>query len=101
MSLEEIRTYTPWMLAGLSIIWTVVLLMINKTYATKKEVNALRSDHEQLKNKVEDLPSHDEINSLKVSIETLRGDIKEIRPQLYSLQKMSDLLIENELKEKA
>lgn len=100
MTLEEIRTYTPWALAILSLLWTVVLVVINKTFATKKEVSELQTRHERLAAQVRDLPSHQEISDLKLSIETLRGDIREVRPQLQALQKMSDLLIENELKEK-
>ncbi|WP_198159511.1 DUF2730 family protein [Grimontia marina] len=53
-----------------------------------------------LQQHVEKLPDHDEISGLKLSIEKLRGDIREIRPKLEGLDRISNLLLENELKEK-
>ena len=105
MTLEEVRTYTPWALAVISVIWTVVLVVINKTFATKTEVSKVKEKqgelerkHDELAQKVELLPKHEDFASLQLSIEKLHGDIKAIQPQLKSLQRMSDLLIENEVK---
>jgi len=97
MTLEEIRTYTPWALAILGLLWAVLLYVINKTFATKKEVGELRTRHQRLESKVEDLPSHKEVAALQLNMEKLNGQIEGLRPQLQSLQRMSDLLIENEL----
>ena len=37
MTLEEIRTYTPWALAILGVLWAVLIFVINNSFATKKE----------------------------------------------------------------
>lgn len=107
MSVELLRAITPYILGLFTIVWGVIVFVINKTFASKKEASALRREQHrltaqfnELKDKVDELPKHKDFSSLQLSIETLRGEIKEIRPQLKSLHKMSDLLIENELKER-
>lgn len=99
-TLELIRTFTPWMLALFSLLWLVVVFVFKKTYARKDDIDTLRRDHESLVQKVANLPDHEEVADLKLSIERLRGDIKEIRPKLDGLDRISNLLLENELKEK-
>lgn len=108
MSLEEIRTYWPVMLAVINLVFILAAFVLHKTFATKDDTNEikqkqteLRQEFNMLESKVEALPSATEVANLRVSMETLHGDIKEMRPQLKSLQRMSDLLLQNELQEKA
>lgn len=101
MTLEEIRTYTPWALAILSLLWAMLLLVINKTFTTKREFSELQSKHERLEARVKDLPSHRELAELQLNMEKLNGQISAIRPQLQAVQRISDLLLENEIKEGA
>ncbi|MGF1775886.1 DUF2730 family protein [Vibrio nomapromontoriensis] len=105
--LEVIRTYWPILATIMNLVFLLVGFVMTKTFASKKELGELKEQQSKLdgrqvllENKVEGMPTSKEVSELKVSMETLHGDIKEIRPQLKSLQRMSDLLLENELKEK-
>ncbi|EEW12349.1 MULTISPECIES: DUF2730 family protein [Vibrio] len=106
-TLEVIRTFTPYVLSGITLGWLIVVFVLKKTYAKQEDVDAqqaeladLRSSYKRLDEIVRSLPSHDEISDLKLSIERLRGDIKEIRPKLEGLDRISGLLLENEIKGK-
>lgn len=107
MTQEDIRTYWPIALAVVNLVFILAAFVLHKTFATKDDTNEikqeqarLRQDFNLLESQVGQLPSATEVANLRVSMETLHGDIKEMRPQLKSLQRMSDLLLENELKER-
>lgn len=98
----------PPIFAGLSLAGTVVLMLLAKTYAKRESVDELAGQVAAVKQRlgylertVEALPNHQEIGGLKLEMSELRGDLKALRPELHRLNKMSDLLLENELKEKA
>ncbi|MCG9624625.1 DUF2730 domain-containing protein [Vibrio mediterranei] len=104
--LEVIRTWWPIAATILNLVFLLVGFVMTKTFASKTELaeqkqanQELQNKFSLLKNQVEGLPTAKEVAELTVSMEKLHGDIKEIRPQLKSLQRMSNLLLENELKE--
>lgn len=104
---DLIASNWPPVLAAISLTGTVVIGLLTKTYAKREEVEHLRrqmQEHQQqqrqLESKVAELPSHTELSALRLEVSELRGDLKEIRPVLSRLERLSDLLLENELKEK-
>lgn len=107
MTLELIRTWWPILATVLNVLFLLACFVLIKTFARKEELQSIKEAHTQLASShvalqqhVEKLPDHDEISGLKLSIEKLRGDIREIRPKLEGLDRISNLLLENELKEK-
>lgn len=104
---DTVIKYWPPLYAGLSLAGTVGLLLLAKTYAKRESVDALQGELSTVKQRmdylekaVNDLPSHQEISTLKLEMSELRGDLKSIRPELKRLDRLSDLLLENELKDK-
>ncbi len=86
-----------------SILVTLGLLLMglmSKTYARHDAVNMLIAEIETLKSRLDETPSVAELNRLNVDIVRLSGEIKSLQPQLDSVQRLSDLLLENELKER-
>ncbi|MDF2186162.1 MULTISPECIES: DUF2730 family protein [Grimontia] len=107
MTLELIRTWWPIMATVLNVLFLLACFALMKTFARKEELQNIKEAHSELaqrhialQQQVEKLPDHDEVSGLKLSIEKLRGDIREIRPKLEGLDRISNLLLENELKEK-
>lgn len=97
----------PPIFAGLSLAGTVGLMLLTKTYAKRETVDELTGQMAAVKQRlgylektVDELPSHQEIGALKLEMSELRGDLKAIRPELRRLDRLSGLLLENELKEK-
>lgn len=97
---DLIRTWWPILAFILNGCFFLVIWALVKTFAKKEDVDELKKDHESLRQQVAKLPDHSEIADLKLTMEQLRGDIREIRPKLDGLDRISNLLLENELKEK-
>lgn len=53
-----------------------------------------------MESQVHQLPDRDEFHRLQLDISNLRGEIKELGPSIRQVSRISDLLLENELKEK-
>ncbi|WP_159064928.1 DUF2730 family protein [Thaumasiovibrio subtropicus] len=107
MTLELIRTWWPIVATALNILFLLACFALVKTFARKEDLQAvkeahnhLQAQHQALSQQVENLPSQNEVSDLKLIIEKLRGDIREIRPKLDGLDRISNLLLENELKDK-
>jgi len=90
-----------WILNNLALItlaWTgllsFVVFYLRSTYAK-------RDDHIALENKVKliesNMPDINEFHALRLEISELRGDIKGIEPDLLTVKKLADMLLENEL----
>lgn len=79
----------------------VVMALLSKTYAKQESLTQLKREVDRIESRLEELPTRTELHKLNLEIANLRGDIKALSPQLARMQYMSDLLLENELKEKA
>ncbi|PTP90103.1 MULTISPECIES: DUF2730 family protein [Vibrio] len=99
-TIDAIRAFTPWVMWGIGIGGTFAAFAMKKTFAEKKEVETLRQEHEVLKSKVSGLPNHEEFYELKLSIEAMRGDLKALSAALQPLQHISNLRLENDLRDK-
>lgn len=83
-----------------------LVMFLATKFAKREELDAIASDVSKLKKDVstiqgqlESLPTKDDIHKLNLEISGLRGDIKEIKPELAGVKRISNLLLENELKE--
>jgi len=95
----------------LSFIGMVVMFWLTKTFAKKDDVSSmnnkfntqLNSVKERLtgvEKEIKNLPNKDQLHKLQLEISDLRGDIRKLEPQLDSVGRLSDLLLENKLGEK-
>ncbi|MCZ5371811.1 DUF2730 family protein [Escherichia coli] len=75
-------------------------LILAKTYVKREEFDLLRSRVSVMESQVHQLPDRDEFHRLQLDISNLRGEIKELGPSISQVSRISDLLLENELKEK-
>ncbi|WP_218651999.1 DUF2730 family protein [Limnobaculum xujianqingii] len=90
-----------------SMIWSIgtavllsILGLLSRTYAKREDVEMLKAHMTALEKSLSSLPSQKELHALQLDIANLRGDLKEAKPELRNLRALSDLLLQNELKEK-
>ncbi len=90
-----------------SVIWALLMtgvnllqLLLAKTYVRREEFDLLRSRVSVMESQVHQLPDRDEFHRLQLDISNLRGEIKELGPSIRQVSRISDLLLENELKVK-
>lgn len=90
-----------------SMIWTIgstavllILGVLSRTYAKREEVETLKVRITALEKSLTSLPNQKELHALQLDMANLRGDLKAALPELRNLRALSDLLLQNELKEK-
>ena len=98
---DLVKTYWPVLVALISFASLVVQTLLAKTYAKRETVAALDGRISMVEQKIKSLPSEGDLHRLQLDISELRGELRAVRPELAQLRRLSDLLLENELKEKA
>lgn len=105
--LDLLKTYWPTIMSVSSFIVSAFIGLLAIKFAKREDVDAMKSDISKLKsevtgikNRIADLPTKEDIHKLNLEISGLRGDIKEIKPELAGVKRISNLLLEHELKEK-
>lgn len=100
MDWEAIRGY--W-----AIIWAlfmsgvnVIQLLLAKTYVKREELELVRNRLQGLENSIAILPSQKDFHQLQLEMSNLRGELRELAPSIRQVSRISDLLLENELKDK-
>ena len=90
-----------------AIIWAlfmsavnVIQLLLAKTYVKREELELMRTRLQSIENTIAGLPSHKDLHQLQLEMSNLRGDLRELGPAIRQVKHVSDLLLENELKEK-
>ncbi|HHB6895316.1 TPA: DUF2730 domain-containing protein [Klebsiella pneumoniae] len=90
-----------------AIIWAlfmsgvnVIQLLLAKTYVKREELDLLRTRLHGLENTIAGLPNQKDLHQLQLEMSNLRGDLRELGPAIRQVKHVSDLLLENELKEK-
>lgn len=90
-----------------AILATVAMLWLSKTFARREDLNKVVSnmaDHSTriatLEDKVESLPTRDEVNALRLEMAEMRGDIKALHEALRPVNHVAQLLLEQRLNEK-
>lgn len=99
--LDVVKTFWPLIAAGVSLVSLIIQTLLVKTYAKREDVIGLATRLNTVEQKVADLPSERELHKLQLEISDLRGALQAVRPELAQLRRLSDLLLENELKEKS
>ena len=90
-----------------AIIWALLMsginllhLLLAKTYARREEMEKVSSRLNLLEKAVEGMPTRQELHNLQLDMSNLRGEIREFSGTLRQASRISDLLLENELKDK-
>ncbi|WP_064669048.1 DUF2730 family protein [Vibrio nigripulchritudo] len=99
-TMELIKTLTPWVMSGMGLGGTFAIFAMKKTFAAKKDVAELQQEHELLKSTVKGLPNRDDWHQVQLTLEGVRGELKVLNAKLEPLQHISDLRLENDLKDK-
>ncbi|GKX57627.1 hypothetical protein SOASR030_37390 [Leminorella grimontii] len=90
-----------------SMVWSIgsaivicALTVMARTYAKRDDVELLKTRMNALEKSLSSLPNQKELHALQLDMANLRGDLKAALPELRNLRNLSDLLLQNELKEK-
>nr|WP_202633532.1 DUF2730 family protein [Citrobacter freundii] len=75
-------------------------LLLAKTYARREEMEKVSGRLNILEKAVEGMPTRQELHNLQLDMSNLRGEIREFSGTLRQASRISDLLLENELKDK-
>lgn len=97
---ELLAKYWAVIWSVLTTIGLVVMALLSKTYAKQESVITLQQKVDTLENSMSQLPTEKELHKLNLEISGLRGELRSFAPRLDQVQKLSDLLLENELKER-
>lgn len=90
-----------------AIIWalfmsgvSVIQLLLAKTYVKREELDLVRTRIQGLETTIAMLPSQKDLHQLQLEMSNLRGELRELAPSIRQVSRISDLLLENELKDK-
>ena len=90
-----------------TIIWalfmsavSVIQILLAKTYVKREELDLMRQRVQGLENTIAVLPSQKDLHQLQLEMSNLRGELRELAPSIRQVSRISDLLLENELKDK-
>ncbi len=84
-----------------SLVGLMVIILLSKTYAKREDLTGLTERVQRVEQVLTDLPSERELHKLQLEISELRGELREMKPDLRQNRRLAELLLENELKEKA
>ena len=79
---------------------SVIQLLLAKTYVKREELDLMRQRVQGLENTIAVLPSQKDLHQLQLEMSNLRGELRELAPSIRQVSRISDLLLENELKDK-
>ena len=92
---------------GVAILATIVMLWLSKTFARREDLSKVENKMADvssrvsiLEDKVESMPTQDEVNALRLDMAEMRGDIKALREALQPVNHLARLLLEQRLNEK-
>lgn len=97
--LDVIAQYWVQIYAFISTVLLLVNWSLGKTYSKKDDVEKVDKRVTLLENEFKHLPSKDQIHVLDKQITELSSQLKTISPQLTSMQRMTEMLTENELQQ--
>lgn len=96
---EIIKDYLALWIALGGVLGTLVLALMQRTYAKREDVSQITTRLVALESHVKDIPTHQEWHDLALRMERLNGQIEAVKPSLVRLERLADLLLENELLE--
>lgn len=90
-----------------AIIWalfmsgvSIIQLLLAKTYARREELETVRTRVQAMESTIAALPSQKDLHKLQLEIRELSGELRALTPAIKQVSRISDLLLEHELKEK-
>ncbi len=90
--------WKAFLTVGIAIIGASALAWLRSTFVTKKVHEVLESRLSAVEKTVEDLPNADDIHDLDKRLLEVSVKIDGLNPQLKDLKRLTDLLMENELR---
>lgn len=81
-----------------AIVGAGALAWLRSTFVTKKVHEVLENRLSAVEKTVEDLPNADDLHDLDKRLIEVSGKIDGLNPQLTDLKRLTDLLMENELR---
>lgn len=91
-----------WQKAFITVCVAIVsagaLAWLRSTFVTKKVHEVLENRLSAVEKTVEDLPNADDLHELDKRLIEVSGKIDGLNPQLTDLKRLTDLLMENELR---
>ncbi|WP_417880333.1 DUF2730 family protein [Vibrio sp.] len=97
--LDMLNTIWRVMAPFVSVFIALALLSLRKVFVSQVQFDELKLNHQELKNHVNNLPTQNEVNRLRLEMEVTRGEIKELRAALKPVDHLTKLLLEKEMKE--
>ncbi|WP_181950467.1 DUF2730 family protein [Shewanella woodyi] len=98
--IEWFKAYWVQIYAAVSLAILCANWFLAKTYAKQDNINKLEKRVDKLESDIAHLPSKDDFHHLDKSLLEVNTQLKAVSPQLASLQRMTEMLTENELREK-
>ena len=90
-----------------AVLATLATLWLSKTFARREDLSKVENKMADvssrvsiLEDKVESMPTQDEVNALRLDMAEMRGDIKALREALQPVNHLARLLLEQRLNEK-
>ena len=90
--------WKAFLTVGIAIVGASALAWLRSTFVTKKVHEVLESRLSAVEKTVEDLPNADDLHELDKRLIEVSGKIDGLNPQLADLKRLTDLLMENELR---
>ena len=90
--------WKAFLTVGIAIVGASALAWLRSTFVTKKVHEVLESRLSAVEKTVEDLPNADDIHDLDKRLVEVSGKIDGLNPQLTDIKRLTDLLMENELR---
>ncbi|MGU5635179.1 DUF2730 family protein [Aeromonas veronii] len=90
-----------------SFVTTAALLWLSKTFVRREELKKVENtmaDHStrlaNVEEKLDAMPTQEELNALRLDMAEMRGDIKALREALHPVNHIAQLLLEQRLNDK-
>lgn len=77
----------------------IVMAFLAKTYAKKEDVYDIAKKVDHLEAKLDTMPTQQQMTELLIELANTRGEMKELRAQIQPVQHLSQLLLEQRLKD--
>lgn len=107
MDIDWIPRWWIVFLTVLGFASSAITLWLSKTFARREDMKKVESGMDELntrvtglEERVDSLPTPEQISALRLEMMEMRGDIKALREALHPVNHMAKLLLEHQLKEK-
>lgn len=99
MVADFFKEHMPALAGFASLVMTVILALLSKTYARKEEVDDLKMKFSHMEAKLDSLPTVEQFHRVEMGVAELSGDVKEMKSAMKAIGNTTQLLLETHLKE--